>query len=99
MLGIMAHYCMFPIMKSEPLAYLLYLMYFRSRNCKREITWENLGLNDENVAFVEAQLPQQAAAVTRTFSIAMLYMIFNILLTLFAVASLCKYSIHKVSFS
>lgn len=90
MLALMAHNCMFPIMKTEPLAYLLYLMYFRSRHCSQQIVWTYLGLEGQDLPFVEPKLPLQAAAVSRTFAFAILYLNLNILLTLCAVSSLCK---------
>lgn len=90
MSALMAYNCLFPLMKSEPLAYLLYLMYFRSRHCEQSIDWTALGLSERESFKFEAELPNQAAAVTRTFTIAIHYMTFNILLTLFAVACLCE---------
>lgn len=89
-LGLMAHSCMFPVMKSEPLAYLLYLMYFRTERCEQQINWTYLGLGTD-LQFVEAELPHQASAVTRTFAIAVIYIILNVALSLAAVASLRKY--------
>lgn len=90
MLGVMAHNCMFPIMKSQPLAYLLYLMYFRSSRCEQKIDWPFLGLG-EDLDFVTAEIPAQASAVSRTFGIAISHMILNVSLSAAAVASLRGY--------
>lgn len=91
MLGLMAHNCLFlHVMKSEPLVYLFYLMYFRSSRCDQRIEWTYLGLG-QNLDLVEAEVPHQASAVTRTFALAITYMILNITLSLTAVASLREY--------
>lgn len=95
LLAIMAHFCAFPVMQSNPLTYLLYLLYFRSRHCTREINWIYLGLQD--LQFVEAELPNQSASVTRTLTIVVLYLILNVLLSLAAVASLRECFIGKLS--
>ena len=87
----MAHNCMFvTVMKTEPLAYLLYLIYFRSKHCEKVISWSHLGLYAEDSSFVDAELPNQTAAVTRTFAFAICYMILNTLVILAAIACICK---------
>lgn len=89
MLAIMAHNCMFEgVMKLKPLTYLLHLLYFRSSHCEKKISWIHLGIDSKNIQFVDADLPRQSLSVTRTFAFAILYMSFNILLSLAAVASL-----------
>lgn len=99
MLSVMTYNCMFPIMNGQPTMYLLYLMYFRSRHCDKRINWTNLGLETSEHMPIEAVLPQQASAVTRTFAISVHYMIFNVILSLFAVACLCELArkIFKIS--
>ena len=92
MIALMAHNCMFPIMKSEPLAYLFYLMYFRSSRCDQHINWLHLGLKSD-LNFVVAEIPNQASAVTRTFAFAITYMVLNVALSMAAVASLREYQI------
>lgn len=88
MLALMAYNCMFPLMHSEPLAYLLHLIYFRSRHCEKQINWADLGIPVD--FHIDVDLPTQASAVTRTFVIAVHYLVLNLLLTLVAIACLCE---------
>lgn len=91
LLAIMAHSCMFPIMQTQPLTYLMHLLYFRSRHCDAEINWSFLLGSTGDLPLVEAQLPIQAAAVTRTFVIGIHYLVLNLLLTFAAIACICEW--------
>lgn len=84
LLAIMAHFCMFS-MQAQPLTYLLYLLYFRSRHCEKEISWKHLNGGD---FAIDAQLPRQADAVTRTFLLGIHQLILNLCLTLAAIGCL-----------
>lgn len=85
---------MFPIMKTDHLTYLFYLMYFRSSRCDQVINWKHLGL-DVDLGYVDVKMPHQTAAVTRTFGIAISYLILNVFLSLAAVASLREYQANS----
>lgn len=91
LLAIMAYNCMLPIMQSQPLTYLMHLLYFRSRHCSAEINWSILLGSTGDLPLVEAQLPIQAAAVTRTFVIGIHYLVLNLLLTFAAIACVCEW--------
>lgn len=95
LLAIMAHNCMFPIMQTQPLTYLMHLLYFRSRHCEAGINWSFLLASTGDLTLVEAQLPIQAAAVTRTFVIGIHYLILNLLLTFAAISCICKWIFEK----
>lgn len=82
------------VLSTLALAYLLYLIYFRTKQCHESLTWSYLGLEGEN----EAELPHQSLAVMRTFTFAILYLTFNVLLTLAAVFSLCEFKINSNRF-
>lgn len=91
LLAIMAYNCMFPVMQTQPLTYLMYQLYFRSRHCDAEINWSLLLGSTGDLPLIEAQLPIQAAAVTRTFVIGIHYLLLNLLLTFAAITCICEW--------
>lgn len=87
MLSICAYACAFDFTKS-PFTYMMYLLYFRRGTCHNEIQWETLGI--DLVPVERLDMPHATAAVLRTFTFSIFYLVLNLLLILAAFRAMCK---------
>ncbi|KAL7049443.1 hypothetical protein ACKWTF_003704 [Chironomus riparius] len=80
-LSICAYACAFDFTKS-PFTYLMYLLYFRRKTCHNTIQWETLGI--EQLSVERLDMPPETAAVLRTFTFSIFYLVLNLILILAA---------------
>jgi hypothetical protein len=66
-------------LKRFPIGAVFFLVYFRSDVCDGNLDWTVLGISSESLS-VEPQMPQEIHSVSRTYSIAIIQLVVNILL-------------------
>lgn len=77
-LGILAYHCDFySMMRRDPVAYMLFLLYFRSSRCSNFIFWSDLDVNGD---WRQPSIPSETVATLRTFVLLKLYMTVSVLL-------------------
>lgn len=88
--SLFAYNCYFhDIFTQAPGGYMFFLFYYRSHHCDAGVNWSALGV--VNVSSLnEPQMPDEITSVTRTFWIAVIQLIFNILLIIVSINMLGK---------
>lgn len=79
-------------MTDKPVAYMMYLLYFRSDRCYSYFSWYNLGVWATNLPD-SGYLPSETAAAVRTFGLALTYLVINGLLLITSIVLLCKFEL------
>lgn len=68
---------------------MFHLIYYRSHHCDSSVDWSLLGV--ENIStLIAPEMPSGIESVTRTFWVAVIQLIFNILLVLTSLTMLGK---------
>ncbi|KAG5678661.1 hypothetical protein PVAND_008316 [Polypedilum vanderplanki] len=76
-LAICSYACVLDFTKT-PVAYMLYLLYFRTRTCHNDIKWDALGI--EGVTSSQPSTPKETSAVLRTLTFSIIYLLLNLIL-------------------
>lgn len=91
MCSLLAYNCHFNYAFTQsPGGYMFYLMYFRSHHCDAFVDWSIVA---ENFTALEVLplMPHETEAVSRTFTIAVIQLVVNLLMVVFSVLMLGEF--------